>query len=691
MTSSPGQISSATRPGAAQPGAARPDLLALTEDALAALANRGLVKRAVKELEAGQGPSVSIAADGTVSGVHPDGTTSRLPVGAGLAAAMCSCPATGVCRHLVATVLAYQRQAGTDQSTVEVWSPAEFTDAELSALLGARLWAAAGRTRRAGYPAVVHRATPQRPEPSVELPTCTVRFLVPHDLSYARTDAAAGSAQEAIALAVWAFRVADELFPDAPDCEVSVGGSGAVATDGLEAAVALVADVLREGFVHLGPTYAATLASVARDLDHRGLRWPQLAVLDLAEQLSAYQRRAAHHRPERVADLLAEIVARYRCAVTTSGLLARVLGTEEPAETPLRRVRLTGLGCRVTGTDNERSGDERRVDIYLAAHDTGQVLVLRRDWPVTATGAELASRRVGSATVQAFARGSVVTESARRSANRMLRLAADTVGRTTVTPSGGNWDTLPPSLLVRDLAAAARELADAPPRMIRPRVEAESVRAVVIDRVESIGYQPGDQRLDAVITDPLGGRAVVSLHHDSVTPGALDALAEGLAAGPRFLSGALRRSQGQLIIEPFALVVGSTVVVPSLAPGDGSTALAMGETVVTDPLAAALDEGLALLAELAHRGLRHAPVSIDERLHRAADGLHRVGLARCAEAVQDLATALAAQRVAGPATGSADGDGRTVDGEGRTAGEVRSAVDAWIDAQIRLSVTRDLR
>jgi len=661
-------------PFPAQPRANRPDLLALTEDALVSLANRGLVKRAVKEIETGQGPSVSIDADGTVSGVHPDGTTSMLPPGAGLAAATCSCPATGVCRHLVATVLAYQRQAEADRSTVEIWSPGEFTDAELSELLGPRLWAAANRARRAGYTAVVHRATEQRPEPSVELPTCTVRFLVPHDLSYARTDAAAGGAPEAIALAVWAFRAADELFPHAADGEVSVGGEDTAVTDGLGAAVALVAEVLSEGLVHLGPTYADTLARVARDLDERGLRWPLLALRDLAEQLAAYQRRAAHHRPELVADLLAEIVARYRCATTTPGVLARVLGTDEPAETALRRVRLTGLGCRVTRTE-----DERRVDIYLAAHDTGQVLVLRRGWPVAVTGAQLASRRVGGATVQALARGNIVTESARRSANRMLRLAADTVGRTSVTPSDGDWDSLPPGLLVRDLAAAARELAEAPPRLVRPRVEAESVRAVVVDHVKSIGYQPGDQRLDAVITDPSGGQAVVSLRHDPVTPGALDALAEALAAGPRFLSGALRRDRGRLVIEPFALVVGTEVRVPALAPGDGSTPLPVAETVGTDPLAAALDEGLTVLTELAHRGLRHAPESINERLRRAADGLGRVGLARCAGALRDLATALATQRAGSAATGSAPDN------------ELPNAVDAWIDARIRLAVTRDLR
>ena len=77
----------------------REDLLALTADTLAALANRGLVKRAVKDLDAGTGPEVRCEDDGTVSAVHPDGSRTRLPVGVGLETTECSCTASGVCRH----------------------------------------------------------------------------------------------------------------------------------------------------------------------------------------------------------------------------------------------------------------------------------------------------------------------------------------------------------------------------------------------------------------------------------------------------------------------------------------------------------------------------------------------------------------------------------------------------------------
>lgn len=108
----------------------RADLLALTPDTLSALANRGLVKRATKELDAGTAPSLTTEPDTTVRARFDDGITAVLPPGVGLDKGSCSCAAPGVCRHLVALVLAYQRDAGAgaDGAPVPVpvtdWSPA---------------------------------------------------------------------------------------------------------------------------------------------------------------------------------------------------------------------------------------------------------------------------------------------------------------------------------------------------------------------------------------------------------------------------------------------------------------------------------------------------------------------------------------------------------------------------------------
>ena len=57
----------------------RADLLALSPEALASLANLGLVKRAQRELESGAGPTLLEEADGTVVGTFKDGIVARLP------------------------------------------------------------------------------------------------------------------------------------------------------------------------------------------------------------------------------------------------------------------------------------------------------------------------------------------------------------------------------------------------------------------------------------------------------------------------------------------------------------------------------------------------------------------------------------------------------------------------------------
>jgi hypothetical protein len=91
----------------------RPDLLALTEDDLAALANRGHVKRARKEVEEKSCTAELSETDGEVFARWSDGIECRLPAGKTVRDGRCSCEALGTCRHLVRTILAYQAQAST--------------------------------------------------------------------------------------------------------------------------------------------------------------------------------------------------------------------------------------------------------------------------------------------------------------------------------------------------------------------------------------------------------------------------------------------------------------------------------------------------------------------------------------------------------------------------------------------------
>ncbi|MGC4955098.1 hypothetical protein ACLQ2P_17915 [Actinomadura citrea] len=647
----------------------RADLLALTPDALAALANRGLVKRAAKDLDAGGGPEITVSPDGGIDGAFPDGTTASLPAGAGLEAARCSCAATGTCRHRICLVLAYQRtaaepEAPEDPEPAAAWSPGSFDDDALARVLGRRALTAARRGLRAGYSAKIRRPTAQDPVAQVELQTCTVRFLVPGELGYVHTDAVAAVRGEVTVLAVWAFRAADERGLEGEEIRLEVGGSARTGGDGLDAAFDLAGQVLLEGAAHAGPVLATALGRTAADLGAAGLHWPAAALGDLAEQLAAHHDRRADHDPARVAGLLAEVHARHRAA-RGGAARSQVLGTEEAADTPLRRVRLAALGCRVGGTPAARTAD-----VYLAHTGTGIVLVLKRRWDVPdgdrLTGADLAGRRVLGSTLRSLAAANVVSESASRSAGRVVRVAAGRIAKTTVTPLGDTWESLPAALLVRDLAAAGRALDALPPRLVRPRVEAELVRVVEIAEVRDIGYHPGAQRLEAVVADAAGTPAVVSADYSPHRPAALDALAGALAAEPRFVSGAVRRDRGGLLIDPFAVLTADGPVVPDLAPGDGTAAFGAPPAAPPDPLAGALDEALAACAEAAHRGLLRLPSGTRERIVRAGGTLERAGLRTSAGALAALTAALAAD-------------------------DPQEMTRAWATAHIRLVTAAELR
>ncbi|MEW6155080.1 MAG: hypothetical protein AB1673_14015 [Actinomycetota bacterium] len=657
----------------------RADLVALTDGSLAALANRGIVKRAAREVAEGLGPELA-ETEGAVTATFPDGTTVLLPVGKTLGQGRCSCPASGVCRHQVMLAMAYRQRlarAGDGEpaparalARERTWSPAQFSDAELEAYVGSRLLAEARRAFRSGYRARVRRAGDGQAEPAAELATCTVRFLVPGELGYARVDAARGTRQDAVALAVWAFRKADELGLGGPVVDVEVGGPEAVTAGrhGLEALLALLADLLSDGVTGTGPEVATAIAQVRQALDGRNLRWPVDVLDDLTGQIEAYRSRSSGYEPRRAAEVVAEAIARHRCA-TGGGASspAQVLGTEEAAETPLRLLRLTGLGARATGDDRSRS-----LEVYLAQPDAGVVLALRRRAEASGgTGgapaplaSELGRRRAGGARLAALASANVVTESAVRAANRVVRFSESRVAKTSVTPSSGRWDELPEGILVPDLDAEAARLAGLAPSVVRARVVAESVRAVPVEALDDLYYVPGEQRLRATVSAPVG-RAAVVFTHSAATPGAVDALARALAGedGPvRFVAGHLRRRSGGIELEPTAVVTGSTVVVPAFAEAE-PRAIEAAPVVVTGPMANAVDAALDVAADLLHRGLRNLPPSWWPRADHAARGLGAVGLTRAGAA---LATLADVARYRGP-----------------------DCVERWADAYLRLLVTAE--
>ncbi|MBR7837097.1 hypothetical protein KDL01_27720 [Actinospica durhamensis] len=656
-----------------QAGAApREDLLALTEDALAALGNRGLVKRAVKELAAGSGARITVSGDGAIEASYPDGVVASLAAGAALDRATCTCAAPGLCRHRIGLVLAYRQQAvGAEtqqpsESEPELAaapaSPADIEDDTLRRVFGARSLDAARRQCAKGYDAVVYAAAAR-----VELPVCTVTFHVPGDPAYATTEAVEAYRAEAVVLAVWAFRAfqarpeaatADDAGPGAGGVRVHVGGTqGAVSEvdlTALEQAGAVVDSLLFDGVANAGPLLRGNLRHVATDLDAASMPWPAAVVEDLADQADWYAERSARHAMTHSAELMAEFQARRRAAAAGRAVSPRVvLGTGEPRTTPLRRVRLIGLGARVSGGTNFRTAE-----LFFAHPQDGTVLVLRRTWPVeeekqaqSGTG-QLRSRRVGGAPLYQLAAANLVSEAATRSASRVITLGTQTIGKTAVLPVGNAWRTLPDSLVVRDYAALVTRLARRGPRHLRPRVEAQDVFVLAVSKVAHLGYDPAEQRLEAVVEDEFGMGIVVSAEYSAHTKPALGAMARALGgetAETCMISGAVTVRAGQIVLRPLAFWLGdgAALIVPDLEPEDsdqdaqedGGGAAPFGRHA--NP--SLLDQAADLLVEHAHRGLGMLAASAAERVGRIAADARRLGLTATGALLADYAATLAAE------------------------------------------------
>lgn len=590
----------------------RDDLARLTDEVLIDLANKGLVKRAHKMLSRDQGPVVTWAGP-VPSGVFPDGVETSLPRDVSLTDAPCSCGAATVCRHRLALVLACR---GVAPDPPAVWTPA-FDDASLIERLGASLVQRAER----GQGGVVVDLVPGV-VPEARLPTCSVRFMVQGELGYATCSCDEPRCVH-VAHAVWAFRRQAQGRVELATAELRVD------LEGLDALVALTDDVLWSGVAD-SVGVAQRVAGVDRALARAGLAWPLEACRQLGEQIDAYARRSAAYAPERLCELLVDPWAR-RAALGDGTLSAEVLGASVAAETRLEKARFVGLGCRLSAIDGVT-----RVELFLADR-AGTVLVIRRgvSGEALVTGPQIARRRQGGVTLGRLATGRVLTQVARRRANRELLLGTG-AGNTSVRT--GDWDELPPGVLGLPESPAL-------PAALRPRHLAGGVRVLTVEAVDAVGWDPASQAVVAW-TQVEGARCRVVLAHAGVAPGACAALAAALQAGPTRVSGHVARRGGAWQLTPLAVEAAGGLVVPALAKA-ASVHADVAVAAPESPLAEAVHRALSTLDEGAHRGLAQGSASWMERLAAEAVSLRRVGLVRTAERLDEVVAAARAARVDG--------------------------------------------
>jgi hypothetical protein len=610
----------------------RPDLLALTPESVTALANAGLVKRALREIGEGAGPTLEETDDGVVHGKFADGAHAKLLPGKTLKESPCTCGAPNVCRHRVAVALAYKawfeakHDGGPPPESArlpDVWSPAEITDAQIEKAIGKRLERARQLVKKGVLVTVEPGAVP-----AAKLPACTVRFLVPRDVAYARCDCAEQGGCEHQAIAIWAFREAGNVT--APTV-VSLGGTTTRRSyEDLDAAVALARDVLLAGVAGTLPA-ANRFAQVRTRAEDGKMLWIASALEELELVLDGYRSRSALYSSAKVLALLTEIEARSRAARAESAELPErfVLGEDEAPETLLDHVRLVSLGARLRA-----DGRSRYADVFLADPDTQTVLVLGKRWDfkekeAPEEGPVLARRSIASRlSLHQIAHGQLVSKAVKRRANRSMELATSRAVQTSVTPQRGEWGQLPSPILVRDMTAHLESLRARPPAMLRPRVLADDVHVVAVKAVEDVVYLTAEQMVVATLVDEADHPFTATIAHRSVAPHAVDAATTALRGPVRFVAGELRRGRFGMALDVTA-IAGEAVVVPDLAtaPAAANDPLPRHEARVrADVLGDALRTTFAALEEAVHVGVKSLDEHALRRMAAAAARLEEVGL-----------------------------------------------------------------
>jgi hypothetical protein len=571
----------------------RADLLALTADDLIALTNRGVVKRAQKELEGGE-PKCEIAEDetGGVTVAWSDGITCRFLADKTVHDAVCSSGVLGISRHIIRSVLAYQRDlrdvsakpdpgdadsaeappaateapAVVDQAATvpaarpgDVWDPGQITDETLITCFKKQVVARARARFDQGV--LVELTRGAKPTARFLDEACTVRFAVPGDPRYASADCAEALWPTWAALAVWAFR---ELPAGQLAGLVSLQRTAPPVPSELFGKLrGLLDELCRDGLGNVAPTWSERLTRAEEQLRAEGLVWLAELVLEIVQQHEMYRQHDARFDPDQVVldvgELLARMAAIERGVTPVPQLLIR--GTKSERPTDLGTSRFAGVGL---GVDVGRRHVTLRA--FLQETNTGTVVAVARTFPDPdpASGtsprpfAELAATvLVRGASLGGLATSQLLIQSGKRTPSGQLVMPRLT-STVTVHPQSFQWEQLKPPYAVESFAQLRARLRFLPPSYLRPRRSTENLHGCAVASVKDVQFDHARQQLTATMLDTQGETATLVQPFHSRGAAGFSALSETLTTRGdqvRFVSGHVRASHQGLVLQPALLIV----------------------------------------------------------------------------------------------------------------------------------------
>jgi hypothetical protein len=386
------------------------------------------------------------------------------------------------------------------------------------------------------------------------------------------------------------------------------------------------------------------------------LIWPAEILGDLAQEQHRYQEHDARYTPERVADLLGELIIRLDASRSEQGALPQPLirGTSSDRPTELGTTRFMGLGC---GAWPGRHSVE--LAAYLQDVDSGSVVALTKEFadhtdedrPQRSFASLAGYPAVKGGSFATLGAGQLLLRGGKRTTSFRLqpgRAAAS------VQPQAFAWEELQPPTLIGEFAELEARLNSLPPSVLRPRRVTEDYHVCTVAGAEAVRFHAPTQTIEGILVDRHGRRALLSHPYTTRGRAGAEALLQRLGQSPRsvrFVAGSVRRSPAGLTLHPVCLVFEEGGTRSALQPwvhGQADEAEeSAGEEAqfgTGDPLAEHLRRLQAALGELLTLGLQRADPQVARSWQELQHQGEAVGFAQLAGRVARLVQVLEEKR-----------------------------------------------
>lgn len=629
----------------------RKDLMTISEADLEVFTNRGTVKRAVRDLdEALFTAKLNETDDGLVEVLWSDGAICRFAPGVLIKDGRCTCPATSMCRHLVRTVLFYQRfhkETVIDSETdvLSKWDPGDISDADIEALISTGHLAKAKKLFSEGL--LVECIRSLKPYAVIHGLGIMVRFPVSGDFRYVHADCEGNMATLGSVIAVWAFRLLDK---DKETGFVVTAQSEAISSEVFNSGKLNISEVMNFGFVSLPPRFEDRLKSAEQHLRESSLMWPAEIMSDLALEFRRYIDHDSLFSPERCLEYAGEFLLRADCLTSSQNSIPSALvgGTRYDTPHELGTRRFTGLGSGVRILSKSVV-----LQVFLEDADSGLIVVIEKEFLNPENGPAREFRFLGETPVAAgakfidIARSQLLSGSSKRTASGILSFGRKLV----VNPQAFNWERFRENNYHIDYAELHNRMTFQPPSSLRARRVAESFQIIGITAVENTRFDPVTQEIRCEFIDSQGAK--ISMIHPYLSQAAsgCELLLRSLSqenVRPVFAAGHIKITSAGLTIYPASVVVDQdgrrTMIQPWL---DGPQGLQASETTtsheelpVRDPIARWFSSLEYALSEILQMGIRKTDIQTAALWKQIANDAGAIGLVRIARQVECIAEAL---------------------------------------------------